>query len=52
MKKKEEENQTNEDDEFNLSLAKMEEEIKPKILNLLESLIKITQNYKNTKSKN
>ena len=38
--KKEEENQTNEDDEFNLSLAKMEEEIKPKILNLLESLNK------------
>ena len=33
---------TNEDDEFNVSLAKMEEEIKPKILNILESL---TKNY-------
>ena len=31
-----------EDDEFNVSLAKMEEEIKPKILNILESL---TKNY-------
>tara|TARA_B100000886_G_scaffold336923_1_gene296624 strand:+ start:1641 stop:3503 length:1863 start_codon:yes stop_codon:yes gene_type:complete len=30
----------NEDDEFNVSLAKMEEEIKPKILNILESLNK------------
>ena len=29
-----------EEDEFNLSLAKMEEEIKPKILKLLESLNK------------
>ena len=29
-----------EDDEFNLSLAKMEEEIKPKILQILESLNK------------
>ena len=29
-----------EDDEFNVSLAKMEEEIKPKILNLLDSLNK------------
>ena len=29
-----------EDDEFNISLAKMEEEIKPKILNILESLNK------------
>ena len=38
--KKEEENSTNEDDEFNVSLAKMEEEIKPKILNILESLNK------------
>ena len=27
-----------EDDEFNVSLAKMEEEIKPKIINILESL--------------
>ena len=30
----------NEDDEFNISLAKMEEEIKPKIVNILESLNK------------
>ncbi len=30
----------NDDDEFNVSLAKMEEEIKPKILNILESLNK------------
>jgi RNA polymerase primary sigma factor len=29
-----------EDDEFNISLAKMEEEIKPKILNILDSLNK------------
>ena len=36
--KKEENN--SEDDEFNVSLAKMEEEIKPKILNILESLNK------------
>ncbi len=33
-------NSTNEDDEFNVSLAKMEEEIKPKILNILDSLNK------------
>ena len=33
-------NEVNEEDEFNLSLAKMEEEIKPKILKLLESLNK------------
>ena len=38
--KKEEENTSNEDDEFNVSLAKMEEEIKPKILNILDSLNK------------
>ena len=31
---------SNDDDEFNVSLAKMEEEIKPKILNILESLNK------------
>ena len=37
--KKAEETQ-GEDDEFNVSLAKMEEEIKPKILNILESLNK------------
>ncbi len=38
-KKPEEENVTD-DDEFNVSLAKMEEEIKPKILNILDSLNK------------
>ena len=38
--KKAEENSNSEDDEFNLSLAKMEEEIKPKILGTLESLKK------------
>jgi RNA polymerase primary sigma factor len=37
---KEEEASTNDDDEFNVSLAKMEEEIKPKIINLLDSLNK------------
>ena len=37
--KKTEETQT-EDDEFNVSLAKMEEEIKPKIINILDSLNK------------
>ena len=31
---------TNDDDEFNVSLAKMEEEIKPKIINILDSLNK------------
>jgi len=31
---------TTEDDEFNVSLAKMEEEIKPKIINILDSLNK------------
>jgi len=36
--KKDDTTSTTEDDEFNLSLAKMEEEIKPKILNILESL--------------
>ena len=39
--KKDDENSTNtEDDEFNVSLAKMEEEIKPKIINILNSLNK------------
>ena len=38
--KKEEENSSNEDDEFNVSLAKMEEEIKPKIINIMDSLNK------------
>ena len=40
-----EENNT-EEDEFNVSLAKMEEEIKPKIINILESLNK---NYEKLK---
>ena len=31
---------SNDDDEFNVSLAKMEEEIKPKIINILDSLNK------------
>ncbi len=39
-KKKEEETNNNEEDEFNVSLAKMEEEIKPKIIKILESLNK------------
>ena len=33
-----------EDDEFNVSLAAMEEEIKPKIMLLIENLLKITPN--------
>ena len=37
---KKEEGTNSEDDEFNVSLAKMEEEIKPKILNILDSLNK------------
>ena len=37
---KKEENASNEEDEFNVSLAKMEEEIKPKIINILDSLNK------------
>ena len=37
---KKDETNSSEDDEFNVSLAKMEEEIKPKILNILESLNK------------
>ncbi len=40
LEKKDEENSQAEDDEFNVSLAKMEEEIKPKILNILDSLNK------------
>ena len=39
-KNPEDKGETIEEDEFNLSLAKMEEEIKPKILKLLESLNK------------
>ena len=39
-KKDENSNTTNDDDEFNVSLAKMEEEIKPKIINILDSLNK------------
>ncbi len=38
--KKEDENSSNDEDEFNVSLAKMEEEIKPKIIKILESLNK------------
>ena len=38
--KEEEEATASDDDEFNVSLAKMEEEIKPKIINILESLNK------------
>ncbi len=38
--KNDEDNTSNDDDEFNVSLAKMEEEIKPKILSILESLNK------------
>ena len=37
---KKDENSNSEDDEFNVSLAKMEEEIKPKIINILDSLNK------------
>jgi RNA polymerase primary sigma factor len=37
---KADQNTNSEDDEFNVSLAKMEEEIKPKIINILESLNK------------
>tara|TARA_B100001248_G_scaffold176531_1_gene134051 strand:+ start:1762 stop:3624 length:1863 start_codon:yes stop_codon:yes gene_type:complete len=35
-----EDSQNNDDDEFNVSLAKMEEEIKPKIISILDSLNK------------
>ena len=38
--KEKKENPSNEEDEFNVSLAKMEEEIKPKIINILDSLNK------------
>ncbi len=38
--KKDEETNSSEDDEFNVSLAKMEEEIKPKIIKILDSLNK------------
>ena len=40
--KKDPEESSQEEDEFNVSLAKMEEEIKPKIINILDSLNKIT----------
>ena len=46
--KKDEENPSD-DDEFNVSLAKMEEEIKPKIINILDSLNK---NYSKSLNKN
>ena len=39
-KESKETDNTADDDEFNVSLAKMEEEIKPKIINILESLNK------------
>ncbi len=42
LKNQDTKDETTEEDEFNMSLAKMEEEIKPKILKLLESL---TKNY-------
>ncbi len=38
--KKDSEESSQEEDEFNVSLAKMEEEIKPKIINILDSLNK------------
>ncbi len=38
--KKEEQENSSDEDEFNISLAKMEEEIKPKIIKILESLSK------------
>ena len=37
---KKDESSSSDDDEFNVSLAKMEEEIKPKIINILDSLNK------------
>ena len=40
QEEKKEDSPNNDDDEFNVSLAKMEEEIKPKILNILDSLNK------------
>ena len=40
IKKNDEENTPSEEDEFNVSLAKMEEEIKPKIIFILDSLNK------------
>ena len=40
------------DDEFNVSLAKMEEEIKPKIINILESLNKNYSKLKKYQTKN
>ena len=40
LEKKDDNTNNSDDDEFNISLAKMEEEIKPKILNILDSLNK------------
>ena len=40
IEKKSENTSAGDDDEFNVSLAKMEEEIKPKIINILDSLNK------------
>ena len=47
-----EEGANTEDDEFNVSLAKMEEEIKPKIINILTSLNKNYYKLQNIKLKN
>ena len=44
IKKKNDNNANNEEDEFNVSLAKMEEEIKPKIINILDLSIRIILN--------
>ena len=49
---KKEESTTNDEDEFNVSLAKMEEEIKPKIINILDSLNKNYSKLQNIKLKN
>ena len=46
---KKSETNNSEEDEFNLSLAKMEEEIRPKIVNIIDVLTKNYKNLKNTK---
>ena len=50
--KKDENTSANEEDEFNVSLAKMEEEIKPKIINILDFLNKNYSKLKNIRLKN
>ena len=51
--KKPEETNSEEEDEFNISLAKMEEEIKPKIISIITTLNKkIMQSSKSIKEKN